>query len=73
MESDLNGQPIQTQWQTASISAATNCVQVASQANAVVVRHSKYPDGPVLSYTRTEWTAFIDGVKKGELDSFSVG
>jgi hypothetical protein len=34
----------------------------------VAVRHSRHPDGPVIIYTRTEWEAFIEGVKDGEFD-----
>jgi hypothetical protein len=32
------------------------------------MRDSKDPSGPVLTYTRIEWSAFLDGVKKGEFD-----
>jgi hypothetical protein len=58
-------------WQTATMSAGGDCVQVGSNAGLVLVRHSKNPGGPVLSYTRREWAAFIDGVKKSEFDEFA--
>jgi hypothetical protein len=34
----------------------------------VHVRDSKRPDGPVLSFTPSEWRAFVTGVKSGEFD-----
>jgi hypothetical protein len=42
------------------------CVEVAILANAVAVRDSKNPTGPVLVFTPAEWDAFIDGVANGE-------
>jgi hypothetical protein len=39
----------------------------------VVVRDAKLDHhGPMLSYTRDEWRAFIDGVKAGEFDAFAA-
>ncbi|MEU7000984.1 DUF397 domain-containing protein [Nonomuraea sp. NPDC046570] len=34
----------------------------------VLVRDSKNPNGPVLTFTPGEWTAFLDGAGKGEFD-----
>ena len=45
-----------------------NCVEVAITSEAVGVRDSKNPNGYVLEFTRSEWEAFIKGVKKGEFD-----
>jgi hypothetical protein len=45
-----------------------NCVEVAEVGNATAVRDSKNPNGPVLVYTRNEWTAFLNGVKDGDFD-----
>lgn len=44
-----------------------NCVEVAF-VEAVAVRDSKDPDGPVLWFTVDEWSAFIDGARAGEFD-----
>ncbi|MDP9825970.1 hypothetical protein J2S57_001719 [Kineosporia succinea] len=33
----------------------------------VALRDSKDPEGPVLRFTRGEWSAFVDGVAGGEL------
>jgi len=47
-----------------------NCVDVELDGRGgVLVRHSKLgADGPSLRYTRSEWDAFIGGVKNGEFD-----
>ena len=58
----------QDSWRTATMSGGTNCVQVKSQDGMIVVGNSRLVDGPHLSYTRDEWTAFLDGAKKGEFD-----
>lgn len=33
----------------------------------VLIRDSQNPDGPVLSFSRQEWEAFVSGVRSGEL------
>lgn len=46
-----------------------NCVEVAANLPGVVaVRDSKYPTGPALVFTPSEWVAFLGGVKDGEFD-----
>ncbi|HEY7223335.1 MAG TPA: DUF397 domain-containing protein [Micromonosporaceae bacterium] len=45
-----------------------NCVEVAFVGDAIAVRDSKDPSGPVLVFTRGEWDAFVDGAKDGEFD-----
>ncbi|GLY31148.1 DUF397 domain-containing protein [Kineosporia sp. NBRC 101731] len=45
-----------------------NCVEVAFLGEGrVALRDSKDPQGPVLRFTRGEWSAFVDGVSEGEL------
>ena len=47
------------------------CVEVAlyaGNASACLVRDSKDPGGPVLTFTPDEWRAFIAGVRDGEFD-----
>jgi hypothetical protein len=46
------------------------CVRVALVNGFVLIGDSKYPDGPVLSYTREEFEAFVESVKSGDLDDF---
>lgn len=48
------------------------CVEIAatSDRNKIAMRDSKDPDGPILVYTPNEFSAFLDGARNGELDSF---
>lgn len=41
------------------MSADTNCVEVATVGDAVLVRDSKDPDGPYLTLTATVWREFL--------------
>ncbi len=46
-----------------------SCVEVADLGAAGIgVRHSRFPAGTVLIYTRSEIAAFLAGVKDGEFD-----
>jgi hypothetical protein len=46
------------------------CVEVGQAPDGtVVVRDAKDPQRPAsLAFDRTEWAAFVDGVKAGEFD-----
>lgn len=44
----------------------TECVEVAELAGRVVMRDSKNPAGPVLTFTHVEWRAFLGGMRGGE-------
>lgn len=57
-------------WRKSSRSnGATNCVEVAMLADGSVgVRHSRRPDAEVIVYSRTEWAAFVAGVKAEEFE-----
>lgn len=44
------------------------CVEMRRSGDAIEVRDSKNPTGPVLRFTPREWTAWLDGVKQGEFD-----
>lgn len=47
-----------------------NCVEMKRDAaDKYLVRDSKDPDGPVLTFTRDEFEAWIDGAKRGEFDT----
>ena len=54
-------------WFTSSFSGDNGCVQVKLREGALV-RDSKDPAGPVLSFTAPEWAAFLAGVRSGEFD-----
>jgi len=58
-------------WRKAAASGSNGgqCVEVMITDRAVKVRDSKdAAAGPVHVYTHAEWTAFLDGAKKGEFD-----
>jgi hypothetical protein len=45
------------------------CVEMAALGgDEIAVRNSRFPQGPVLLYTRREMVAFIVGIKGGEFD-----
>jgi hypothetical protein len=45
---------------------SNNCVEVAADGDAILVRNSRQPDGPVLAFTRDEWSAFLTGMAADE-------
>lgn len=56
-------------WRKSSSSVAGNCVEVAPLENGEIgVRNSRDPDGPALSFTQAEFTAWVEGAKNGEWD-----
>jgi hypothetical protein len=52
---------------TFSNGSGGNCVEVAHNLPGIVaVRDSKdHGTGPILSFTKDEWSAFVAGVKSG--------
>ena len=56
-------------WRKSSLSETGQCVEVAFLAESVALRHSQDPFGPVLTFTPSEWAAFVGGVHLGEFDS----
>ncbi|GAA3132431.1 DUF397 domain-containing protein [Streptosporangium carneum] len=78
MEADLS----KAVWRKATTGADDDgdCVEVAvidavdaghkaGLGSLYVLRDSKNPDGPKLFFTRSEWDAFVGGVKLGEFDN----
>ena len=61
---------IASAWRKSTISNPSgNCVELAVRTDgAVLVRNSRAPGGPHLSYTRAEIAAFVQGVRAGEFD-----
>lgn len=54
---------------TKSGSGSGQCVEVMITDDLVRVRDTKANGiGPELEYTHDEWSAFLDGVAKGEFD-----
>jgi hypothetical protein len=44
------------------------CVEIASTIDKIAMRDSKDPDGPILVYTPTEFSAFLESARNGEFD-----
>jgi hypothetical protein len=55
-------------WRKSTYSATTHCVEVAKSSHGVGVRDSKQPDGLVLRYPSAGWSAFLDGLRRGDFD-----
>ena len=55
---------------TFSNGSGGNCVEVACNLPGIAaVRDSKnYGTGPILSFVKDEWSAFVAGVKAGAFD-----
>jgi len=58
----------QPSWRRSTRCGSTACVEVAQHTDRYLVRDSKNPDGPVLTFTQTEWIAFKAGMVAGEFD-----
>ncbi|MGH3765369.1 MAG: DUF397 domain-containing protein [Pseudonocardiaceae bacterium] len=57
------------QWRKSSRSSNQGqCIEVAELPGGTAVRDSKDQDGPALTFTTTEWTAFTAGVRSGNFD-----
>ncbi len=41
------------------MSAPENCVEVATVTSAILVRDSKDPHGPMLTFSGPEWARFV--------------
>jgi hypothetical protein len=54
-------------WRKSSYSGSNggNCIEVAATPDAVAVRDSKNPHGPVLAFGPQDWQRFADQVKAG--------
>jgi hypothetical protein len=55
-------------WRRSSHCANSTCVEVALFDSQVAVRDSKDLHGPILLFTRAEWTAFLSGARNGDFD-----
>jgi hypothetical protein len=73
----------QFQWRKSTRSAnGSECVEVATvgnssdagaQAPSVLLRDSKNPSGPILTFMSVQWRDFIGGVKDGHLQPGDSG
>ncbi len=57
-------------WLKSTLSQGGDCVEWALDPDEelVLVRDSKNPDGAQLSFTLSEWQAFLGAVRLGEAD-----
>jgi len=56
------------EWRRSGFCGSSACVEVATIADSFLVRDSKNPEGPVLSFDRTQWGAFMASMKTGSFD-----
>ena len=56
-------------WRKSTLSGSNGCIEVAFVGGQVAIRQSKDPSGPVLTFSPTEWEAFLAGVRRGEFDA----
>ncbi len=56
------------EWLKSESSGSGDCVEVAFVGRSVLVRNSRDRAGPVLSFTHSEWTAFLTGARSGTFD-----
>ncbi|MFD0856787.1 DUF397 domain-containing protein [Actinomadura adrarensis] len=56
-------------WRKSSHSAqGADCVEIAEIAGTCAVRDSKDHTGPVLTFTRSEWSVFLTRTRSGHHD-----
>lgn len=59
-------------WRIPTLCDSGACVQVAASGQMILMADSKEPEGPVLSYTRSEFRQFILSAKNGYYDDLIV-
>jgi hypothetical protein len=78
MNTFYNGMPAaelgDVRWTKSQYSNSTGeCVELAALPNGEIgMRNSRFPEGPVLVYTRGEIAAFLAGAKDGEFDRVAL-
>jgi hypothetical protein len=64
----MSGVPAPGNWRKSSRSGNSDCVEWRVGHDGVQVRDSKNPEGPVLTYSHSEWHAFLFAARAGEAD-----
>lgn len=57
----------EVRWRKSSSSADGDCAEVAI-GDVIEIRNSNARDAGTATFTPSEWTAFVEGVKTGEFD-----
>ena len=65
---DRQSAPQHLDWRKSRASGTGDCVEVAVHNGQILVRDSKSPHSGYLSFTPTEWRAFLRGAVNGEFD-----
>jgi hypothetical protein len=65
--------PEYSAWRTSSRSGGTACVEARFGQEVVQVRDSKDRRGPMLTFRRDEWLAFLEGVRLDEFEFPNAG
>ncbi len=68
MDTSIPPSPDGLSWRRAQRCNAGNCIEVAASGDAIIVRDSKSPQGPMLTYGRGQWENFVEGIKLGAFD-----
>ena len=55
-------------WRKSTFCSSNSCVEVGMLDSRIMMRNSQDAGGPVLIFTSAEWTAFLDGARRGEFD-----
>lgn len=63
----------QWMWRKSTLSESGNCVEVTRTSEGIAVRDSKDPNGALLTFTLSEWSAFLGGVRGGEFEAARLG
>lgn len=59
-----------TVWNKSTFSSSTDCVEARIDGDRIEVRDTKAKgQGPSLSFTHSEWDAFIKGAKADEFNA----
>jgi len=59
--------PATIAWRKSTFCSGGACVEVAFLDDEVMTRDAKVADSPVLRFTRSEWSAFAEAVRKDAL------
>ena len=64
----MSGDESPQRWRKSSFSGNGDCLEWLIATQGVRVRQSSEPSGAELSFTNSEWQAFLAGVRAGEAD-----